>query len=108
MRHVSSGACFGQDLIVFASSVVVCLLDEIAVSKDETMSLQNAGLLMALCFLRNDRFLHVNETFKPKLIEEQQRSFCRSDAVISGWSEDQINCVTVNVCWSVDMLNDIE
>ena len=28
--------------------------------------------------------------------------------MISGWSEDQINCVTVNVCWSVDMLDDIE
>ena len=42
------------------------------------------------------------------MIGEQQHSFCRSDAVITGWSEDQINCVTVNVCWSVDMLNDIE
>ena len=50
MRHVCSGACFGQDHIVFASSVVVCWPDEIAVGKDEAMSLQNAGLLMALYF----------------------------------------------------------
>ncbi len=60
------------------------------------------------CFPRNDRFLHVDETFHPKMIGEQQRCFCRSDAMISGWSEDQINCLTVNVCWSVGMLNDIE
>ena len=77
--------------------------DEIAVGKDEAMSLQNAGLLMAIlsvgdCFPRNDRLLHVDETFHPKVIGEQQRGFCRSDAMISRWSEGQINYVTVNVC----------